>query len=166
MDAYHAFDRIQEIFEAESSPNELHRNGNLGNALELDNASFSWSAPPQGPERESESHSAGATASASSGSTPGSRVSDPQGPENPNGGFKIQKTSLEIPRGRVVAIVGPVGSGKSSLLQALIGEMRRESGSVRFGGSISYCPQTAWIQVSPLFNVFHATKQTVERHRP
>ena len=44
------------------------------------------------------------------------------------------------------AVTGPVGSGKSSLLQGLIGEMRRTAGTVRFHGSVAYCPQSAWIQ--------------------
>lgn len=35
--------------------------------------------------------------------------------------FKMNGLDLEIPRGQLVAIVGPVGSGKSSLLQGLIG---------------------------------------------
>jgi ABC-type transporter Mla maintaining outer membrane lipid asymmetry ATPase subunit MlaF len=55
--------------------------------------------------------------------------------------------NLSIPRGQLVAIVGPVGTGKTSLLQGIIGEMRRTSGTVKFGGSVSYCPQSAWIQV-------------------
>lgn len=41
---------------------------------------------------------------------------------------------------------GPVGSGKSSLLQGMIGEMRRTAGTVRFKGTVAYCPQSAWIQ--------------------
>jgi len=56
---------------------------------------------------------------------------------------------MEIPRGTLVVVVGPVtpvGSGKTSLLQGLIGEMRKTSGSITFGGSVGYCPQTAWIQ--------------------
>ena len=55
---------------------------------------------------------------------------------------------MEIPRGMLVAIVGHVGSGKTSLLQGLIGEMRKTSGTITFGGSVGYCPQIAWIQVS------------------
>jgi ABC-type transport system involved in cytochrome bd biosynthesis fused ATPase/permease subunit len=34
---------------------------------------------------------------------------------------------------------------ESSLLQGLIGEMRRVSGSVTFNGRVAYCPQSAWI---------------------
>lgn len=49
-------------------------------------------------------------------------------------------------------LVGPVGSGKSSFLQALIGEMKRVNGTVAFGGSVGYCAQTAWIQNATLKN--------------
>lgn len=38
-----------------------------------------------------------------------------------------------IPRGQLVCVVGPIGSGKSSLLQGLIGEMRKVRGDVIFG---------------------------------
>ncbi|OUM67296.1 hypothetical protein PIROE2DRAFT_40198 [Piromyces sp. E2] len=60
--------------------------------------------------------------------------------------FKIKNLNLNIPKNSLTAIVGAVGSGKSSMVNALIGEMKRESGDVVFGGSIGYCPQQAWIQ--------------------
>ncbi|KAG1750098.1 ABC protein, partial [Suillus lakei] len=64
--------------------------------------------------------------------------------------FKVKNVTMTIPRGQLVAVVGPVGSGKSSLLQGLIGEMRKVSGHVSFGGRVGYCPQTAWIQNATL----------------
>ena len=36
--------------------------------------------------------------------------------------------NLDIPSGSVVAVVGPVGSGKSSLLSALLGETEKLDG--------------------------------------
>ncbi|PWN26541.1 P-loop containing nucleoside triphosphate hydrolase protein [Jaminaea rosea] len=54
--------------------------------------------------------------------------------------------SLVVPRGSFVAIVGPVGSGKSSLLRALIGDLREVSSSeCVLGGHTAYCPQSAWL---------------------
>ena len=42
-------------------------------------------------------------------------------------------------------VVGSVGSGKSSILSALIGFMSRRSGSVSIGGRTAYVAQTSWI---------------------
>ncbi|KAH9950728.1 multidrug resistance-associated ABC transporter [Amylocystis lapponica] len=64
--------------------------------------------------------------------------------------FALQGLHLKIPKGSFVAIVGGIGSGKSSLLQALIGEMRKTKGNVVFGASVAYVPQTAWIMNATL----------------
>ncbi|KAA8584790.1 hypothetical protein FQN60_003484 [Etheostoma spectabile] len=55
-----------------------------------------------------------------------------------------------IPEGSLVAVVGHVGSGKSSLLSALLGEMDKLEGSVAVKGSVAYVSQQAWIQNSTL----------------
>ncbi|KAJ3219439.1 Multidrug resistance-associated protein 1 [Dinochytrium kinnereticum] len=57
----------------------------------------------------------------------------------------IKDLNLSIPRGKLTCVVGPVGSGKSSLLNALIGEMTRLSGTITFTGRIAYVPQQPWI---------------------
>ncbi|CAB3400919.1 unnamed protein product [Caenorhabditis bovis] len=64
----------------------------------------------------------------------------------------LKNINLDIKRGQLVAIVGRVGSGKSSLLHALLGEMRKLEGSVQIGGSVAYVPQQAWIQNMTLRN--------------
>jgi len=38
--------------------------------------------------------------------------------------------NLEVETGKLVAIVGKVGSGKSSLLSAILGEMQKSAGTV------------------------------------
>jgi ABC-type multidrug transport system fused ATPase/permease subunit len=60
--------------------------------------------------------------------------------------FTLKDVNLEIPKGKLVAIVGSVGSGKSTLLNALIGETKQTGGSVSFSGSVGYAAQQAWIQ--------------------
>lgn len=54
--------------------------------------------------------------------------------------------TVEIERGQLVAVVGPVGAGKSSLLSAILGEMYLRKGTVSVAtGSIAYCDQRPWI---------------------
>ena len=52
--------------------------------------------------------------------------------------------------GQLVAVVGQVGAGKSSLIQALLGEMEKHGGHVSLQGSVAYVPQQAWIQNATL----------------
>ncbi|OVA11350.1 ABC transporter [Macleaya cordata] len=53
---------------------------------------------------------------------------------------------LVVKRGQKIAVCGPVGAGKSSLLHAILGEIPKISGSVDVFGSIAYVSQTSWIQ--------------------
>ncbi|XP_014896740.1 multidrug resistance-associated protein 1 [Poecilia latipinna] len=62
----------------------------------------------------------------------------------------LKRLNVCIPEGSLVAVVGHVGSGKSSLLSALLGEMDKVEGSVVVKGSVAYVPQQAWIQNSTL----------------
>ncbi|KAJ6465886.1 hypothetical protein C8R45DRAFT_939475 [Mycena sanguinolenta] len=57
--------------------------------------------------------------------------------------FELTNFKFSAIKGAFMAIVGKVRSGKSSILQALIGEMRKTSGSVVFGGTMAYVPQIA-----------------------
>ncbi|CAF1296123.1 unnamed protein product [Rotaria sp. Silwood1] len=50
----------------------------------------------------------------------------------------------------LIALVGMVGSGKSSILAALLGEMNKVHGCVSINGNIAYVPQTAWIMNTTL----------------
>ncbi|KAG8872786.1 hypothetical protein FRC20_009062 [Serendipita sp. 405] len=45
----------------------------------------------------------------------------------------------------LVAVLGRVGSGKTSLLSAIAGEMHKSDGVVVVRGSVAYCPQNPWI---------------------
>ncbi|KAF9951567.1 hypothetical protein BGZ72_006947 [Mortierella alpina] len=58
----------------------------------------------------------------------------------------LRDINIHIPRNSLVAIVGPVGSGKSSLLQAIVGNMNQCQGNLVRGASIGYASQTPWIQ--------------------
>ncbi|KAJ3378261.1 Multidrug resistance-associated protein 1 [Entophlyctis sp. JEL0112] len=57
----------------------------------------------------------------------------------------LRNINMKAPLGGLTAIVGAVGSGKSSLLSALISELKCINGTVVFSGSVGYASQQAWI---------------------
>ncbi|KAI8906153.1 hypothetical protein BC831DRAFT_555322, partial [Entophlyctis helioformis] len=59
--------------------------------------------------------------------------------------FSFSNLCLEILRGSRVAIVGPVASGKSSLVATIVGDMRKTASQAIVYGSVSYSGQEAWI---------------------
>jgi ABC-type multidrug transport system fused ATPase/permease subunit len=61
-------------------------------------------------------------------------------------GLTLTGVNLQVKRGVRVAVCGTVGSGKSSLLSCILGEIPKISGTVRVVGSTAYVAQSAWIQ--------------------
>ncbi|KAF8434986.1 hypothetical protein L210DRAFT_3551531 [Boletus edulis BED1] len=122
VDASAACKRLYEVFEAETSDETVIINKDLGVAVRIVDADFTWDGPP-------------------------TRYEDPNmQPVDMANIFALRGVDMEIPRGKLVAIVGAVGAGKTSLLQGIIGEMKRITGTVELGGTVAYCAQTAWIQ--------------------
>ena len=64
----------------------------------------------------------------------------------------LQNMSFNVPKGSLTAIIGAVGSGKSSVLSGILGEMELVNGTVCKSGSIAYVAQQAWIQNLSLRN--------------
>eukprot|EP00069_Balaena_mysticetus_P007077 bmy_05437T0 len=69
-----------------------------------------------------------------------------------------------IKDGSLVAVVGQVGCGKSSLLSALLAEMDKVEGHVAIKGSVAYVPQQAWIQNVSLRENILFGRQLQERY--
>lgn len=69
----------------------------------------------------------------------------------------LEDINVTVNSGSLVAVVGTVGAGKSSLMSAILGELEQKSGHVRVKGSIAYTSQQAWIQNATVKNniLFH-----------
>ena len=141
-DARNAIGRLQECFTAELISETFKQDPEPEYALEVENASFTWDGPPLDERKEQKRKVK--KRHRKSKIEPVSKLKEIKEDTL----FKLKRIDFKVPRGRLVAIVGAVGSGKTSLIQGLIGDMRRTEGSVRFGGSLAYCSQSAWIQVS------------------
>ncbi|CAA0384761.1 unnamed protein product [Arabidopsis thaliana] len=57
----------------------------------------------------------------------------------------LDDIELKVKSGMKVAICGAVGSGKSSLLSSILGEIQKLKGTVRVSGKQAYVPQSPWI---------------------
>ncbi|XP_022166672.1 probable multidrug resistance-associated protein lethal(2)03659 [Myzus persicae] len=57
----------------------------------------------------------------------------------------LENINLTVTPGRLVAIIGPVGAGKSSLVQAILQELPLINGSISVRGIVSYASQEPWL---------------------
>ena len=77
----------------------------------------------------------------------------------------LHNINLSIPRGQHIVITGPVGCGKSLLLQAILGEIPVRTGVVTVASGtcrVGYCAQTAWVENATVEeNVFHGALDDV-----
>jgi ATP-binding cassette, subfamily C (CFTR/MRP), member 1 len=172
-----AVKRINEYFNAEDAEEGYTVDASTGNAVHVD-ASFTWEtlpktgSPSSGKENEDETqrstysrlvqrlrgrlqaNSPSSGAEADGPALPLDAITpvkeDPEPVDVVDVPFMLSNVKLDIPHGAFVAIVGRIGSGKSSLMQGMIGEMRRTRGQVVFGGNVAYVPQTPWIMNATL----------------
>lgn len=128
-------------------------------AIELRSASFTWNKTHKQEEDEGQDavqgkdtkpktdlEKSGTIESKASSDNTAAMPSDERDP------FKLQDVNFKAGRNELIAVIGTVGSGKSSLLAALAGDMRKTNGDAIFGASRAFCPQYAWIQNTSLQN--------------
>ncbi|CAN8033111.1 unnamed protein product, partial [Ixodes persulcatus] len=78
----------------------------------------------------------------------------------------LKDVNLNVKTGSLVAVVGSVGSGKSSLLSAVLGALEKMSGSVDVQGRIAYVAQQSWIQNATLKeNIIFTNSVDEDRYR-
>lgn len=62
----------------------------------------------------------------------------------------LKNIDMHVKKGEIAAVVGTVGSGKSSLIASILGETDKKTGIVNTDGSMAYVAQQAWIQNATL----------------
>ncbi|KAM3966608.1 ATP-binding cassette subfamily C member 4 isoform 1-T1 [Aphomia sociella] len=65
-----------------------------------------------------------------------------------DGPVTLKNLNITVPKGKLCAIIGSVGSGKSSVLQLLLNELRSTSGRIHLCGPLSYASQEPWLFVT------------------
>lgn len=124
-------------------------------------ATFTWS-------RE-----AAKTAEQPAGTSTTVTAPSPVVPDESARNFKLVLDDLRFPRGVVSLISGPTGSGKTSILLALLGEMHFESAaqpgssfSLPRKGGISFADQASWLQNATLKeNILFGEAYDEERYK-
>uniref|UniRef100_A0A8C6FEF5 Multidrug resistance-associated protein 4 n=1 Tax=Monodon monoceros TaxID=40151 RepID=A0A8C6FEF5_MONMO len=77
----------------------------------------------------------------------------------------LQGLSFTVRPGELLAVVGPVGAGKSSLLSAVLGELPPSQGLVSVHGRIAYVSQQPWVFSGTLrSNILFGKKYEKERY--
>lgn len=166
-DAVNSIKRIEDFLMAEDAEDGAEWDSSCPNAIEMRNGSFTWERSPTKDSNDTVDASKNAkqkkeeekaVKKANRESKRLSKGSDSEKSKPQETGvagddekiFTISDLDFSVARNELVAVIGGVGSGKSSLLAALAGDMRKTSGSVTMGSSRAFCPQYAWIQNATL----------------
>ncbi|KAF7375201.1 Oligomycin resistance ATP-dependent permease YOR1 [Mycena sanguinolenta] len=111
-DALNASHRLYDVFVAETFEDLQLRDDTLDVAVEVKDASFTWDGPPPDTDDGKKKKGKKLTALEKAANTAAAME---QAKVDEERVFKMTNLNFSIPRGQLVAIVGPVGSGKTSL---------------------------------------------------
>ncbi|XP_013144481.1 PREDICTED: probable multidrug resistance-associated protein lethal(2)03659 [Papilio polytes] len=78
----------------------------------------------------------------------GIQIQDVSASWSDKGPVTLRNINLTVPKGKLCAIIGSVGSGKSSILQLLLSELRSTQGRMHLSGPLSYACQEPWLFVA------------------
>ena len=167
-DAWSSLQRIEEYLKSEDQDESATFDKDAPNAVQMENADFTWErTATQGehsglPTKKQSAAAVKAAKKAEKEAPKDQKAAGLNKPEGPSSGettpdnastvvemgepFKLHNMNFTIGRNELVAVIGGVGSGKSSLLAALAGDMRSTRGNVTLGANRAFCPQYAWIQ--------------------
>ena len=158
VDAWSSIGRVQDFLIAEEQNDDFIWDMEGKSAVSMQHADFTWErtitqdpdkkAGPQPKKRKSKEIKDAAKLAAKTEQPPNSSRSgaDSSSILTEVEPFKLHDLDFSVGRNELIAVIGGVGSGKSSLLAALAGDMRRTNGSITMGATRAFCPQYAWIQ--------------------
>lgn len=131
-----SFKRVAAFLAAEEDPGIAKKTATDDSKLIFKSAQYKWDTPPPAVVVPVKKSFFAKPEVKEAVTEPAEKVSD---------AFQLNDLNIKIRSGAKIGIVGPVGSGKSSLLSAIIGEMPKLSGEADVFGSIAYCTQQPWI---------------------
>ncbi|XP_042505297.1 ABC transporter C family member 3-like isoform X2 [Macadamia integrifolia] len=77
----------------------------------------------------------------------------------------LKDLNIRVYHGMSVAVCGSTGSGKSSLLSCILGEVHKVSGAIRLNGTKAYVAQSPWIQSGKIVdNILFGKEMDKERY--
>ncbi|PWN50944.1 P-loop containing nucleoside triphosphate hydrolase protein [Violaceomyces palustris] len=159
--------RIEKFLEEDEVPEWVCNNGTCveGQKIGCEKATFRWHSAPKKAKDESSPSKPSVLkrffpnfnkVQATEAPQVEVEVVTDEGEDQP---FELVDITVHPPAGNITLVCGPTGSGKSSLLAALLGEMDVISGKVtlpkdpsRFdvasglNGGVAYCAQQAWLE--------------------
>ncbi|KAL8188172.1 UNVERIFIED_CONTAM: Multidrug resistance-associated protein 5, partial [Gekko kuhli] len=170
-----AADRFKSLFLMEEVHMVKKKPSGPLTAIEVNHATLAWetshasvqSSPKMTPKLKKDKRAEGKRAKAKAQQREGQQATlaeqkghllvdsdDPPSPEEESkpphlANVRLQKVlynvDLEIEKGKLVGICGSVGSGKTSLISAILGQMTLLEGSISVDGTFAYAAQQAWI---------------------
>lgn len=156
MEAWVSIKRIQTLLDlpdvdTESYYDRLNRNHDEDKMIIFKNATFSWAHAVKRKKapKKSKKNKGKSKKNLSRGNIQrGDSTSSSEGRTAPDEPFALRDITVSIGRNELVGVTGAVGSGKSSLLRAIIGDMVKKSGALQIPeelNSFGYVSQKAWL---------------------
>ncbi|OQV05977.1 ABC transporter transmembrane domain-containing protein [Cladophialophora immunda] len=169
-DAQTAIQRIQEFLLSEEQQDEIIWDEDMEPAVEVQHASFTWErtanqdmeraatfqtrgelmAAKKAEKERKKAQKKAEKAAKKNKKSPGASNEDIASETTEVEPFKLHDMDFTVGRNELIAVIGTVGSGKTSLLAALAGDMRKTDGKLKMASTRAFCPQYAWIQNATL----------------
>jgi ATP-binding cassette, subfamily C (CFTR/MRP), member 1 len=150
LDAFASARHIEDFLLTEQCKDEVSVDPEISDALIVEDATFAWHPLPKsldsGSLQDLESNEKGSDYDNSLQLARATKDEAGVHRYATRSTLVLSHICLTLTRGEMIGVVGRNGSGKSSLLSAVAGQMQKIQGSVRVSGSRSFCPQQSWIQ--------------------